>query len=61
MPALRASKVVAAISPPASVVSSPTIAFCTAFASNKSTTRSNIVIWPISRMPVIRRPTRIAR
>src|SRR5581483_8414840 len=43
------------------VVSGPTIAFCTAFAMSRISTRSNGVICPSCREPVARIPMTIAR
>ncbi len=47
----------AATSPPVRLVSGPTIAFWTALAMIKSSTKSNVDIWPSWRGPVRRSAT----
>ena len=46
----------AATSPPARLVSGPTMAFWTALAMMRSITRSNVDIWPSERVPLRRSP-----
>ena len=50
-------RVAAAMMPPVSELSPPVIAFWTAFAMTRITTRSKGVIWPSSRLPAKRSST----
>ena len=51
----------AATAPPASDVAGPVIAFCTEFESSRRSVRSKGVIWPTSRLPLMRIPMRTRR